>query len=97
MAGVARQVGSTRGGGCSGLLALICYVAEQWVATVVFGALVLIFLGMLYYKNVSFVIAKRLLREPNVVMILVLVLCNWILILRDPQFNRSGFGTDLYC
>ena len=34
--------------------------------------------GILYYKNVSFVIAKRLLRETNVVIILVFGLCNWM-------------------
>ena len=42
--GVARQVGSTRGGGVSGLLALICFVAGQNIATIVFAALALIFL-----------------------------------------------------
>ena len=57
-----------RGAGVSGLLALICWVARQNIAFIVFGALSLIFLGILYYKNVSFVIAKRLLRETNVVI-----------------------------
>jgi hypothetical protein len=32
-------------------------------------------LGMIYYKNFSFVIAQRLLKEVNVVMILVLGIC----------------------
>ena len=36
-----------------------------------------IFAVILYYKNVSFVIAKLLLRETNVVIILILTLCNW--------------------
>ena len=40
--GVARQVGSTRGGGV-GLLALICWVAGQNIAFIVFAALALIF------------------------------------------------------
>ena len=49
---------------------------EQFIGAIVFGALFLIFLGTLY-KNISFVIAKRLSREPHLVMILVLALCNW--------------------
>merc|ERR1712139_52645 len=31
--------------------------------------------GMIYYKNVSFAIARRLLKEVNVIMILVLGIC----------------------
>ena len=83
-----------RGAGVSGLLALICFVAGQWIATAVFGALSLIFAGILYYKNVSFVIAKRLVRETNVVIILVLALCNWsidIALPADPVSPLNGF------
>ena len=68
----------------SGLVALICFVVGQWIATAVFGTLSLIFAGLLYYKNVSLVIAKRLVREPYVVMILVLALCNWIIDIVRP-------------
>ena len=69
--------------GMSGLVALICFVVGQLIATAVFGTLSLIFAGILYYKNVSLVIAKRLVREPYVVMILVLALATGVLILRD--------------
>ena len=44
---------------------------------IIFGVLSLIFAVLLYYKNVSFVMTKLLLREPNVVIILMLALCNW--------------------
>ena len=54
-----------RGAGVSGLLAMICWVAGQYIAAIVFAAIVFIFVGILYYKNVSFVIAKRLLRETK--------------------------------
>ena len=64
-----------RGAAVSGLLAVICYIANQNIVAFVFGALMFIFLGIIYYKNVSFVIAKRLLGEPNVVIIIVLSLC----------------------
>eukprot|EP00944_MAST-04C_sp_MAST-4C-sp1_P000032 g32.t1 len=74
-----------RGAGMSGLLGVICFVAEQWNATAVFGVLVLIFFGILYYKNFSFVIAKRLLRETNVVVICVLALCNWVIDIARPH------------
>ena len=73
-----------RGMGMSGLVALICFVAGQLIATAVFGTLSLIFAGILYYKNVSLVIAKRLVREPYVVMILVLALCNWSIDIARP-------------
>ena len=73
-----------RGSGLSGLLALICWVAGQNIGTIVLGALVLIFFGVVYYKNFSFVIAKRLLREPNVVMILFLSVCNWSIDIGRP-------------
>ena len=80
-----------RGAGVSVLLAVICWVAGQYIATIVFGALTLIFVGILYYKNVSFVIAKRLLREPNVVIILVFGLCNWSIdIARPKTFILAG-------
>ena len=55
----------------------------------VFGALGLIFVGILYYKNVSFVIAKRLLRETNVVMILAFGLCNWSIDIAYPEHSFS--------
>ena len=47
-------------------------VCNTIIATIVFGALGLMFVGILYYKNFSFVVAKRLLKETNVVIILVL-------------------------
>ena len=67
-----------RGGGLA-LLGLICYIIHQNMPSIVFVAFAFIFLGLLYYKNYSFVIAKRLLREINVVMILILSLCIWII------------------
>ena len=79
-----------RGIGVCGFIALVCYVASGTnnsglqVATVVFGTLTLIFFGMLYYKNISFVIVKRLLHEVNVVCIVILTLCNCIIDIAQP-------------
>ena len=66
-----------RGWGAFGLGVLICWGAGQNIATIAFAIVMFLFIGIMYYKNVSFVIMKRLLRESNVVMILVFGLCKW--------------------
>ena len=85
-----------RGAGVFALLTLICWSAEQNIPTIVFGALYLILLGMLYYKNVSFVIGKRLLQETNIVMILVLTLCNWSIDIGRPDNSLSPVNGGFY-
>ena len=91
-----------RGIGLFGFIALILYVASGdtnvglQIATVVFCTIVLICLGILYYKNVSFVIVKRLLREPNVVLILLYTLCNWIIDTMQPGHSFSSINGFLY-
>ena len=72
-------------------LALMCWVAGQIVATIVLASHILIFLGILYYKNFSFVIAKRLLGEPNVVIIMVFALCNWSIDIAISSTSLSPF------
>ena len=42
--------------------------------TLGFSTIALMFICLFYYKNVSFIICKRLLYEPNVVMIIILTL-----------------------
>ena len=79
-----------RGAGLSAsLLTLICWIADNILLLLCLVLFVLIFAGILYYKNVSFVIAKRLLREPNVVIILVLSLCNWSIDIARPHYFIS--------
>ena len=85
-----------RGIGVSMLPGLICWVAGQNIAFIVFGALALISTGILYYKNVSLLIAKRLLREPNVVVILVLALCNWSMDIARPIHSLSWLNGLIY-
>ena len=70
------------------LLTMICWFATQHIATIVFGALGLMFVVILYYKNFSFVVARRLLKETNVVVILVLGLCNCSIEI-GRSFNRT--------
>eukprot|EP00944_MAST-04C_sp_MAST-4C-sp1_P005200 g5200.t1 len=85
-----------RGVGVCSLISLICWVAGQNIVFIIFVALLLILLGMLYYKNVSLVIAKRLLREPNVMMILVFGLCNWSIDIARSAHSLSSVNGFLY-
>ena len=62
-----------RGIGFFGLIAMMCLFAGG--PTLEFCIIQLIFVGMLYYKNISYVIMKRLLREMNVVVIIILMYC----------------------
>ena len=75
---MARQVGPTRSGDdCFGCVDMLGCTTKYYHYCI--WCFVIIFFGILYYKNVSFVIVKRLLREPNVVIILVFGLCNWMI------------------
>eukprot|EP00944_MAST-04C_sp_MAST-4C-sp1_P006766 g6766.t1 len=85
-----------RGTAVFALLGLICFVARQYIATIVCCALALLSLALLYYKNVSFVIAKRLLREPNVVIILVFGLCNCSIDIARPSNSLSAINVLMY-
>ena len=78
-----------RGMGAFSSLALICYVANQNIAAAVLGVIFLNFGFRLYYKNISFVIAKRLLRETNVVIIITLALCIWMIDIARPATSSS--------
>ena len=85
-----------RGAGLSALLTFICFIARQIIATIAFGSLTLIFMGILYYKNFSFVIAKRLLQEIKVVIIFVFALCNWSIDIARPMEALSPILGLLY-
>ena len=66
------------------------------IATMVFVLITLCFCGVIYYKNVSFVIVKRLLKETNVVVIVVLTICNWIMEIGRPMTQISPLMGFLY-
>ena len=70
-----------RGAGVCSFLALICYIAAYagdsdivgfQIASVAFAIITLLCCGVFYYKNISFVVVKRLLCEPNVIVICLL-------------------------
>ena len=87
---------SQRGAAVSCLLALVFLVAGPYIAFMLFAALGHLHLGILYYKNITFVVAKRLLRETKVVIILVLTLCNWSIDIARPAHSFSSLNGFLY-
>ena len=80
-----RVTWSQRGAGVSCFLGTICWAVGQRFAAMLLAAVTLLSLCILYFKNFSFVIAKRLLREMNVIFILGLGLCNCIVNIARPK------------
>ena len=91
-----------RGIGLFGFIALVCHVAAGGtniglqIATMVFATITLMFFGILYYKNISIVVMKRLLHEMNVVTILILSLCNFSIEVGRPTDSFSAIFGLLY-
>ena len=73
-----------RGSGLAFFVALVCWFGKLHIPTAVLCVIGLIFTCMLYYKNFSLIIAKRMLQEPNVVIIVMLGLCNWSIDIARP-------------
>ena len=53
-------------------------------------------LGLIYYKNLSFAITRRLLKEVNVVVILVLAICIFIIDCVKPYNSFSPMNSFIY-
>ena len=51
---------------------------------------------VLLYKNISFVMMKRLFKEPNVIIIMVLSLCNWAIDIGRPLHSFSPVNGFVY-
>ena len=60
------------------------------------GFIILICLIVLLYKNISFVMMKRLFKEPNVIIIIVLSLCNWAIDIGRPFDSFSPLTGFMY-
>jgi len=67
-----------------------------FVAFVVFVVSCVVSFLMIYYKNFSFVIARRLLKEVNVVMILVLGICIFTIDISKPYNSFSPINGFVY-
>merc|ERR1711991_1010910 len=66
------------------------------LVALVFGAIDVIFVGIIFYRNVSLFILKRLLREPNVVIIVMLATLNWFIEIWKPNSSRSWLNGLIY-
>ena len=60
-----------------------------FVATIVCSFCTAFALGLIYYKNISFVIARRLLKEVNVVLALMFGICIFIIDCAKPYNSFS--------
>ena len=60
------------------------------------SVIALICLIVLLYKNISFVMMKRLFKEPNVIIIIVLSLCNWVIDIGRPLSSFSPVNSFMY-
>jgi hypothetical protein len=75
---VARISMGQKGVAIFGFIGLVLYIigsvlnnnAELYIAAIVINGAVFVFLGIIFWRNVSFIILKRLMREPNVIIIL---------------------------
>ena len=91
-----------RGVGIFGLLGVVCYILAGngnvglQIAAIIFVILIIIYFGILYYKNVSLVIIKRLLTEPNVVIIIILTVLNWAIEIGRPNTPLSPIMGFIY-
>ena len=66
------------------------------IIDIVCGAITLICLIVLLYKNISFVIMQRLFKEPNVIIIMILSLCNWAIDIGRPWSSFSSVNGFMY-
>ena len=88
-------------------LAILCFVVGRitsnnvfQIISIVCGVITLICFIVLLYKNISFVMMKRLFKEPNVIIIIVLSLCNWAIDIGRPLSSFSpvnGFRVYAVC
>jgi hypothetical protein len=91
-----------RGVGIFAFLALICHILAGGtnvglrIAVIIFLAIALLCIGILYYKNISLVIIKRLLQETNVVGIILLTILNWIIEIERPMNSLSPIMGFIY-
>ena len=75
---------------------LLCFILHRVTAfdalqamAIVFGGTVMICFGFLFYNNISVVMAKRLLIEPNVAITIVLGICNCAINISKPENEGS--------
>ena len=81
---------------------LLCFVLSGYnpgvilLATIVFAAITLVFFGLFYFKNCSFPVFMRILKEPNVIVIVILAICNLLIEIFLPNNSFSWILGLLY-
>ena len=99
-----------RGTSIFGLIGMIIYIIHYsipeetqnnpnvflTVLVFIFAGLMFLCLGIIYYKNISFSMAKRLLTEVNVIAILFLGFCNFLIDIFVPYNNFSWVMSLIY-
>ena len=60
------------------------------------GVVALVCFVLVFYDNISFVMVKRLFKEPNVIIIVALTLCNWAIDIGRPAISLSPVNGFLY-
>ena len=66
------------------------------VLVFVFAGLMFVSLGIVYFKNISYSVAKKLLAEVNVIAILTLGVCNFVIDLAIPYNSYSWVMSLIY-
>ena len=89
-----------RGGGFFTVVALIFYLLIVDVVTrlltIISGIIAIIFICMLYYKNISFNIVKQVLKESNVVFMILLSTSVFIIDCLRPMTSMSPLMGFIY-
>ena len=94
---------SQRGIGVFSFLGIVGYIISGFARNSTLRSLslasvmvALAFVGPFYYKNVSLAMIKRLLKEPNVIVIAALSLCNLAIEIGRPRNSSSILNGILY-
>ena len=72
------------------------HIVPLRIGALVSGTLALLFCILLYYKNKSFALVRRLLKETHVVIIMSLTICNLIINIFMPTTSLSPVNAFMY-
>ena len=78
------------------IVAAISNIATFQYVTIAFVAFFLVLVPLMFYKNSSMLVLKRLLKEHNVKYILLLVICNLVVMIVAPRRPLSAIFASVY-
>ena len=80
-----------RGIGAFSFFGVLCFIVGTSISNnvlriiaIVCFSITLMCCVVLFYNNVSYVMMKRLFKEPNVIIIMMLTVCNWAIEIGRP-------------